>query len=140
MLVSEVMSTEIVSCDRTATLRDAVGQMLDNQVGSVVVLDGTAIEGIVTESDALRACYDRREPIAEIAVADLVGGPISTIERDTPIPAAVDRMIDREIKKLPVIEDFDLVGIVTLTDIVYHLAEIREEAEALAFAHYRWQR
>ncbi|MDX1745373.1 MAG: CBS domain-containing protein [Halobacteriales archaeon] len=133
------MSTDIVSCDRTATLRDVVGLMLENRVGSVIVLDGAAIDGIVSENDVLRASYDREEPLVDIPVEEIIEGPIITIDEDAPIPVAVDRMVDKEIKKLPVIHDFDLVGIITLTDIVYHLSDIREEAEALAFAHYRWQ-
>ena len=139
MLVRDVMSTDIVSCDRTATLRDVVGLMLENRVGSVIVLDGAAIDGIVSENDVLRASYDREEPLVDIPVEEIIEGPIITIDEDAPIPVAVDRMVDKEIKKLPVIHDFDLVGIITLTDIVYHLSDIREEAEALAFAHYRWQ-
>lgn len=139
MLVSEVMSTDVVSCDREADLRDLVGLMLDHGVGSVVVLDGEAIEGIVSETDVLRAAHEREVELAAIAVDELVGDSIVTVDHDAPIRTAVDRMIDHDVKKLPVIDDFDLVGIVTLTDIVYHLTDIREEAEALAFAHYRWQ-
>lgn len=139
MLVSEVMSTDVVSCTREATLQNLVGLMLEHGVGSVVVLDGEAIDGIVSESDALAATHESGEPLAAIPVETLVGEEIITVPQDAPIRVAVDRMVEHDVKKLPVIDDFDLVGIVTLTDIVYHLTDIREEAEALAFAHYRWQ-
>lgn len=139
MLVSEVMSTDVVSCTREATLQDLVGLMLENGVGSVVVLDGEAIDGIVSESDVLSAAHERGDPLVDIPVETLIGEEIITVPHDAPIRVAVDRMAEHDVKKLPVIDDFDLVGIVTLTDIVYHLTEIREEAEALAFAHYRWQ-
>lgn len=141
MLVSEVMSTDVVSCTREADLADLVGLMLEHDVGSVVVLDGEAIDGIVSESDALRAAHRRAVPLEDIQVAELIdeAGEIVTVQRDAPIRVAVDRMTEHEVKKLPVIDDFDLVGIVTLTDLVYHITDFQEEAEALAFAHYRWQ-
>lgn len=139
MQVSEVMSTDVVSCTREATLHELVGLMLEHGVGSVVVLDEEAIDGIVSESDALAAAHERGDPLVDIPVETLVGGEIITVTHDAPIRVAVDRMIEHDVKKLPVIDEFDLVGIVTLTDIVYHLTDIQEEAEALAFAHYRWQ-
>lgn len=47
-------------------------------------------------------------------------------------------MADEGVKKVPVLDDFDLVGIVTLTDIVWHLSEIRQEAAGLEDAHSEW--
>lgn len=48
------------------------------------------------------------------------------------------QMADEDVKKVPVMEDLDLVGIVTLTDIVWHLSEIRKEVTALEDANSQW--
>ncbi|WP_226012640.1 CBS domain-containing protein [Halomicrobium salinisoli] len=139
MLVRELMATDVVTVDRDAALDAAVERMLAEDVGSVVVLaDGTPA-GIVTESDALRAALETGRPLAEIAVADLCHGAVVTTAPDSTVQRVARRMADRNVKKVPVLDGIDLVGIVTLTDVVHHLSDIRREASAVEAARDRWE-
>lgn len=138
MFVREVMSTDIVTVPVEATLHEAVGRLLANDVGSVVVVTDGNPTGLVTESDALDAAHAAGEPLAAIDLRQFCEGGVVTTAPDRTIQSVARRMADEEVKKLPVMDDLDIVGIVTLTDIVYHLSDIRSEARHLADQHYDW--
>jgi CBS domain-containing protein len=129
----------VVTVPESATLRDAVSRLLDNQAGSVVVTgDHGNPVGIVTESDALRAAHAVGDPLAEIAVADLSHRPVVTTEPSATVEGLARTMADESVKKVPVMDGLDLVGIVTLTDVVWHLSDIRNQAKGYGEAFSRW--
>lgn len=132
MLVRDVMTTDVVTVDVNATLDEVAANLLEHGIGSVVVVaDGTP-HGIVTETDVLGAAHDRGEPLADVPVRDLSRPPLVTTDTDRTVQAVARTMADEGVKKVPVTEDLDVVGIVTLTDIVWHLSEFRSEAIDLA--------
>jgi CBS domain-containing protein len=117
-----------------------VADLLDEGVGCVLVIEEGEPTGLLTETDVLGAALDRGDTLDDIAIRPLCGGSVITTAPDRTIQHVTRRMMDESIKKLPVVEEFDVVGIVTLTDVVYHLSDIRSEAEALADRHYAWTR
>jgi CBS domain-containing protein len=131
MLVEDVMETELVTCGVDGTLRDAVESMLRNRVGSAIVTDGETPTGIVTETDALQAGYATGRPFGEIAVGDAMSHPLVTVGPSTSLRAAIGRMTDEGIKKLPVLDGMDLVGILTMTDVSRHYGDIVREIHAM---------
>jgi CBS domain-containing protein len=86
----------------------------------VVVVDGNAT-GILTRSDALRAAYHAGSELENIAVSRAMSSDLRTIKPSRTIRSALRTMEQNNIKKLPVVEEFELVGIVTMTDIAHHL-------------------
>lgn len=133
------MSTDVVTIPETATLREATERLLECDVGSVIVMSEEEHPvGIVTETDLLSASYETGEPLAEMAVADLSHKPVVTTKPSATVPHVASRMATKGVKKVPVMDDLDLVGIITLTDIVWHLSAIRKEASALADAREQW--
>jgi len=132
MLVRDVMSTDVVTVDADATLHEAVGRLLAERVGSVVVVDDGTPAGIVTETDALAAAHERGEPLDAIAVSDLTQSPLVTTTAGRTVQSVARTMADESVKKVVVVDDLDIVGIVTLTDIVWRLADLRKEASDLA--------
>ena len=129
MHVKEVMTTDVVTVHHEATLREAVERLLSESVGSVIVVDDSdAPVGIVTETDVLRATYKTGAPLSEIAVADLSHQPVVTTAPNRTVNHVAYVMAKEEVKKVPVMEDMELVGMITLTDIVWRLSDIRQEA------------
>ena len=82
MLVEEVMTTHLVTCDADATVRDATESMLRNRIGSVVVTDGGTPAGILTESDVLHAGYVTDDPLSAIPVREAASAPLVTVRPD----------------------------------------------------------
>lgn len=139
MLVEDLMSTDIVTCEYTASLQDAVVQLLKQNVGSVIVLQDGEPVGIVTETDALLAGASLQRPFHEIPVKKVGSRPLITTTRETTIRKAVDRMKANDIKKLPVTDGLQLEGIITLTDIAVNHSEIMQEARQLSEQRERWE-
>lgn len=122
MTVAEIMSTELVTVESSDSLV-AVGRLLLREhVGSAIVVDDVPV-GIVTERDFIRAATTSERPLADIDVEQVMSAPLVTIDPGTSVETALRRMREEEIKKLPVREDLELVGIVTLTDVAMHLPE-----------------
>jgi len=140
MLVEDLMSTDVVTVGVEASLREAVEQLLDRGVGSVVVLseEGNPV-GIVTETDALRAGYITGKPFRELPVSELVHRPVVTTDPGTTVQAVARKMADNDVKKVPVMDGLELVGIVTLTDVVWHLSDIRAEVGELNTRPESWE-
>jgi len=140
MQVTEIMSTDVVTVDRDASLRDAVGKLLTHEVGSVVVVsnEGNPV-GIVTETDALNAGYRTGNPFEDIRVMELAHRPVITTSPSATVQWVARKMADNDVKKVPVMDDLSLVGMVTLTDIVWRLSDIRAEVGNLSTAPEDWE-
>lgn len=118
LLVRDSMSRNVKTVRVDDTVLDAVRKMNKFRIGSVVVLSGTRPVGIITERNILQRvvepCIDPRV----IKAKSIMSSPLITIEPYAPLEEAVRLMVRRGIKKLPVIDDVRLVGIITTTDLV----------------------
>ena len=123
----------------SATLADCVTRMLMAGTGSVIVADDAPV-GIVTETDILVAARDIEEPIADIPAQVAMSQPIERIEPSATVRKAADRMRDHGIKKLLVVEGVDTLGVVTVTDLVWHFSDFQREAGRLAEEGRAWNR
>lgn len=132
MLVKDVMTSSVVTIESDKTLQEAVGKMLDERVGSVVVVDDDTPVGMITETDALRAVHTAGKPYDEIGVTEVSSRSPITIDPNSSVMEAVNTMNENGIKKLPVMEGLDLVGIITITDITQTVSELRKEAIRLS--------
>ena len=132
------MHTDLVTVRATDTIHDAVGRMLAEHVGSVIVTrDGTPA-GILTETDVLEAVYVDVGAVDEVDVGAVMSSPLVTVEPGGTVSRAVERMRDRDVKKLPVVEGVDLVGILTMSDVVRHHRDFVKEAQRLDDGRSGW--
>jgi len=135
MRVKELMSREIVTVPVGATMKGVAGQMLHNDVGSVIVMNDGTPAGIVTEMDALRVGYATNRPFEKVPVRKVMSRPLVTIEPTKTIQTLIGRMRTEDVKKLPVVSGFDLEGIITMTDIILNHGELLYEARNLESGH-----
>lgn len=138
MQVRDVMTTGCVTVPASATLADCVTRMLMAGTGSVII-DDDGPAGIVTESDVLAAAHDIDEPLADIPAHVAMSHPVERIEPTATIRKAAERMHDLGIKKLLVARGFDPVGVVTVTDLVWHFSDFQREAGKLALKGCSWE-
>jgi len=139
MQVRELMSTEVVTVSVDATLADAADRLVDTSVGSVIVVDADGHPlGILTESDMLKAARDTGTVLADIDVRDVGHRAVVTTRPSSAVPSVARLMADKGVKKVPVLDGVELVGIVTLTDIVWALSSLRAETAGIKAVRDEW--
>ena len=123
MLVSEIMSKDVVTVENDKTVLDACKIYKDCGVGSLVVMKEGFVIGILTERDIIeRVIVDHRDP-NETKVEDIMSKNIKTVHASTSVENAVEIMRENKIKKLPVILNNNIFGIITITDIANALPD-----------------
>ena len=117
MLVKEIMSKKVVDINFNQTVFDACNKYKDHKVGCLVVIDKETCVGIVTERDLIeRTICMRRDP-EQTKVKDIMSPNVITIHALDKIEKALEVMKEHKIKKLPVVLNNQIVGIITVTDI-----------------------
>lgn len=116
MLVSEVMNRANISESAAATLRDAAGRMWKQQTGSLVVLDGDELIGIITERDIMKAVA-RSDDLDSTPVSAVMTRSVITVKPDDTVDTAAGHMATRWIRHLPVVADGAIVGMVSQRDL-----------------------
>ncbi len=117
MLVEEIMTRSVVAIDEDATAFDACMMYKEKRVGCLVVVSGEQCVGIITERDLIeRTICMRRDP-EKTAVRTIMSRDVKTVHALETTEQALQVMGQHHIKKLPVVKDARVVGIVTITDI-----------------------
>ncbi len=117
MLVSEVMSKNVVTVESEESVLEACKIYKEQGVGCLVVMKEGLVLGILTERDIIeRVIIDGKNPDIT-KVKDIMSKNIKTIHASTSVEKAVEVMRENKIKKLPVILNNEIFGIVTITDI-----------------------
>jgi CBS domain-containing protein len=117
MDVKDVMVKEIITVNPTTKIRDAVELMNKNQIGCLVVTRKGKPVGIMTERDVLKKIVCSCKNPEQTRVSEIMSKPLIVGRVDMDWLEAVKLMLDRNIKKLPILDDERLIGLVTLTDI-----------------------
>ena len=120
--VKDVMVANIITIEAGATARKAAELMNRHDIGCLVVVNDEKPIGIVTERDMLkRVMLQLRDP-RRSRVSHIMSKPLITTSPETDLRDAVGLMNERRIKKLPVVEEGRLLGLISITDIVRSLA------------------
>jgi CBS domain-containing protein len=127
--VKDVMTPNPQTLSVSATVREAAEAMRANDIGNVIATnDQGRIAGILTDRDiAVRVVAEGRDPRAT-RIDDIASHDLVALSPDDPIDRAVEAMRERALRRLPVVQDGKVVGIVSLGD----LALERDPDSALA--------
>lgn len=124
----DVMTTNPVMCDMSATVAQAAAAMRERNIGDVLVMAADQLHGIVTDRDiVVRTVADGLDPNA-VTLAEICAGEKLTAAPDDPIERVVDMMRDAAVRRVPVCVGGWPIGIVSLGD----LALDRDRDSALA--------
>ena len=119
--VSDILgdkSPKVLSIEASASVFEAVQEMVEANVGSLLVTDGGDIVGIVTERDYLRRVTLEGRTDKDTEVGEIMTAPLVVVTPDTDIDECMAIMTDRRIRHLPVVRDGDVVGVVSIGDLV----------------------
>lgn len=138
VMVDSIMSRRLVVVHPDATARDAATLMRDQRVGSLIVSSGAGATGIVTVGDLVhRVVAAGRDPAAT-RVREVMSSPVATLAPSATLEEAATTMKRLRIKRLVVVLDGHVRGIVTVRDIAYASPEaMRDLVEG--WVKQRWQ-
>ena len=115
--IADVMTKDVVTLSSDSTVSDAAQMMVRGGFGSVVVVHGRMLLGILTERDVLRAAASE-EDLRSASVERWMTPNPDTSEPNLDTEEAVGLMLSRGYRHLPVVVDGDLVGMVSLRDVL----------------------
>ncbi len=120
MLIKDMMKRPFI-VEKDVGLAEAAKIMSEKNIGSLLFMSGNKIKGIVTERDLIKN-FSKHEKISQVMSTKVI-----TIGPDENIDRAVEVMRENKIKRLPVVENGKLAGIITLTDIMANFEALEEE-------------
>lgn len=117
MKVREIMTTGVETAAPDSSLREIAKMMKDEDVGSIPIVDGDELTGIVTDRDIVVRCIAAGKDPSDTNAEDILSGDLQTVEPDEDVEDAARIMAERQIRRLPVCESGKLVGMISIGDI-----------------------
>jgi len=130
--VDDVMIEDVITVDSDATVMEAVELMNKHEIGCLIVTRKGKAVGIVTERDFLRRVLAESRDPKKTRVRQIMSKPLIFGEPDMDIEDAARLMFRKKIKKLPVVENGRLLGLVTLTDLARFQPQIMKLLKKIA--------
>lgn len=125
----------VLSISPDASVLDAIRLMAEKGVGALVVLDGDALAGIVTERDYARKVILKGRSSRTTAVKDIMTAEVVTTSSDRSVEECMNIVTEQRIRHLPVVDGGKLTGIISIGDLVK--AVIADQQEAIEhLQHY----
>ena len=126
---------DVLSIAPDASVLDAIRLMAEKGIGALVVLDGGALAGIVTERDYARKVILKGRSSRTTSVRDIMTADVVTTSSDQPVEQCMSVVTEKRIRHLPVVDDGRLTGIISIGDLVK--AVIADQQEAIEhLQHY----
>ena len=132
MNVRDIMSTDVSWVDPSAKLKDIARVMKDKDVGSVPVVQNNMVKGIITDRDIVIRVISEGKDTNQVTADQVMSADPVVIEESESIDKAADIMFEYQIKRLPVVKNDKLVGIISLGDLAVESIHIDEAGEALS--------
>lgn len=127
MTLADVIRTDLVPTDAVTveigdTAQGAGKALSGTSLGAVVVVDGEEPVGIVTDRDlATRVVGEGRDPQA-VSIEDVMSTPLTTVKQGANVLDVMDKMADERIRRLPVVDDGNLEGMITVDNVLILLS------------------
>lgn len=134
--VSEILTEKgrrVLEIAADASVLEAVERMVEENVGSLLVTEGGDVTGIVTERDYLRRVAVEGRTDKETPIREIMSSPVIVVTPETSIDECMALMTNKRIRHLPVVDAGELVGIVSIGDIVKFRS--RQQSYEIQFLH-----
>lgn len=141
MAVIDIARRNVVTQGPDASVSEVVRTMHNETVSSVVVVDDGKPLGLVTDRDLAMAVLDEEFDAAGTPVREFLTGEMATVEADEGIYDLVELLSEKGVRRVPVVKDGELAGIVSLSDVVVLLGmELQHVANAIRSASPAYER
>ena len=123
---------EVISIGQDAPVIDAIRLMAERSVGALLVMQGGSLQGIISERDYARKVILKGRSSADTRIADIMSSPVQSVEPVHTVNDCMRLMTDRRIRHLAVVDEGDVVGVLSIGDLVKAvIADQQEEISQL---------
>jgi len=119
--VRDIMEKNVITIGHDKTVLDAAGLMKENEISFLVVLKNEEPIGVVTESDFVRKLVANDNVASKVPLSEIMSYKFRSVESSIEIEDAVQKMLNNKIRRLLVVDDGKLVGVITQTDLTSFL-------------------
>jgi CBS domain-containing protein len=130
--ILDAKGRQVVSIGADAKLSSAVKTLSERRIGALLVMAGGKIEGILSERDIVRELGERGPAVLDEPVRAVMTAKVMTCRRSDTVAYLMEQMTEGKFRHLPVVEDGQVVGLISIGDVVKHrVMEYESEQEAL---------
>jgi CBS domain-containing protein len=123
-------SKDIFSIRSDALVSEAIEMMDEKNVGALLVMDGDELNGIISERDYTRKVFLRGKRSRETKVSEIMSTNVTVTHPREPVEKCLRLMTDKHIRHLPVVEGDQVVGVISIGDLVKHVISCQQAAIA----------
>lgn len=125
--ILEVKGRDVWMIDPNATVLEALRLMADKDVGALVVLEHERLVGIISERDYARKVVLAGKTSRETLVKEIMTATVYTVHPDQTVEEAMALMTHKRVRHLPVLEGDELIGVISLGDVVNNIIHRQRE-------------
>jgi CBS domain-containing protein len=118
--------TEVFTIAPEATVLEALNLMAEHNIGALLVMSGDEIKGIVSERDCVRKLDVKGKNAKDTTISEIMTSNVITVEVSQPLEECMSLMIEKNIRHLPVCEGKELLGVVSVRDVLREVIEVQQ--------------
>jgi len=131
--VRDVLDKNVYFIDSDKTVMDAVRMMVEKNVWSLVVVEKGLPMGVVTERDIFRRCLGKGLNPETMKVNSIMSSPLITIDPEAPVGEAMRLLVEKEVRRIYVVEEGKIVGRVTQTGLFQNLLNVMLAIQSISY-------
>ncbi len=131
MKVRDVMTERIAKAQPETTLEEIAMMMKTENTGAIPVVDEDELIGIVTDRDIVMRCVAEAGDPSEMTAEDIVSEEVETIDPESDVDEALQLMAQKQIRRLPVVDNGELIGMLSIGDIAVKQGDQEESGRVL---------
>ncbi len=117
---------EVYTIAPESTVLDALQMMAEQNIGALLVVSQAEVVGILSERDCIRKVDLMGKTAAETRVSEIMTGDVVTVDCSQPLEECMSLMIERNIRHLPVYDGNELMGLVSVRDVLREVVEVQQ--------------
>ena len=121
--VRDIMEKNVITIDINETANNAANQMRENDISFLVIIENGKPVGVVSERDFVQKLCINNQNSSDVKISDIMSYKFRWVNPTTKIEDAIQKMLNNNIRRLLILDDEKLVGVITQTDLASYLRE-----------------
>ena len=121
--VRDIMEKNVITIDINETANNAANQMKENDISFLVIIENEKPVGVVSERDFVQKLCINNQNSSDVKISDIMSYKFRWVNPTTKIEDAIQKMLNNNIRRLLILDDEKLVGVITQTDLASYLRE-----------------